>query len=53
MEYALEVKPRVAFPVHDGGLVKAIGITKRLPEIFLPQAGIEFVYLELGQEREF
>lgn len=53
MEYVLKVKPRVAFPVHDGNLIRQQGITKRLPEIFLPEAGIEFRFLELGKETGF
>jgi len=52
MEYVLSVKPRVAFPVHDGNLVRKTGITVRLPDLFLPKAGIQFVALELGKETE-
>lgn len=52
VDYALEVKPRVAFPVHDGNLVRQTGITVRLPGIELPKAGIQFVALELGTETE-
>lgn len=51
VDYALEIKPRVAFPVHDGNLVRH-GITNRLPGIFLPENGIEFVNLKLGKETE-
>jgi L-ascorbate metabolism protein UlaG (beta-lactamase superfamily) len=51
MDYVLEVKPRVAIPVHDGNLVRH-GITNRLPGIFLKEAGIEFIALELGKETE-
>ncbi len=51
MDYVLEVKPRIAFPVHDGNLVRH-GLTNRLPNIFLPKAGVEFVSLELGLEME-
>ncbi len=51
VDYALEVKPRVAFPVHDGNLVRH-GITNRLPGIFLPDNGIQYVALELGKETE-
>ncbi|MEN9524046.1 MAG: hypothetical protein RL536_115 [Candidatus Parcubacteria bacterium] len=50
--YALEIKPRVAFPVHDGNLVRQTGITVRLPSIYLPKAGIKFIPLELGKETE-
>ncbi len=53
IDYVIEVKPRVAFSVHDGNLVKRSGIVERLPKIFLPQSGIEFVVLELGKEMEF
>ena len=53
IEYVLAVKPRVAFPVHDGNLVRRDGITKRLPALKLAEAGIDFVPLELGKEYEF
>lgn len=53
MEYVLDVKPRIAFPVHDGNLVRQHGITERLPKLFLPEAGIQFVALETGKETEF
>ncbi len=52
MDYAIAIKPRVAFPVHDGNLVRQNGITVRLPGLFLPQSGITFVALELGKETE-
>lgn len=52
MEYVLKIKPRVAFQVHDGNLVRQTGITIRLPKIILPKEGISFVALELGKESE-
>lgn len=52
VDYALEIKPRVAFPVHDGNLVRQNGITVRLPNIELPKVGIKFIALELGSETE-
>lgn len=52
MDYVLSVKPRIAFPVHDGNLVRKTGITVRLPNLFLPPAGVEFMVLELGKETE-
>jgi L-ascorbate metabolism protein UlaG (beta-lactamase superfamily) len=52
LEYVLDVKPRIAFPVHDGNLIRH-GLTTRLPGLKLPEAGIEFVSLELGKEYEF
>lgn len=51
MDYVMEIKPRVAFPVHDGNLMRH-GITNRLPNIFLPKANIQFISLELGKETE-
>lgn len=53
INFALEIKPRIAFPVHDGNLVRQKGITVRLPELMLPPAGIQFRALELGEETEF
>ncbi len=52
VQYVLDVKPRVAFPVHDGNLIRH-GITNRLPALEFPKAGIEFRVLELGKETEF
>ena len=52
MEFVLSIKPRIAFPVHDGNLVRQKGITVRLPELMLPPAGIQFRALELGVETE-
>jgi L-ascorbate metabolism protein UlaG (beta-lactamase superfamily) len=52
MNYVLETKPRVAIPVHDGGLTKNTGIVKRLPELYFPPAGIKYVYLEINNEVE-
>lgn len=52
VDYVLEVQPRIAFPVHDGNLIKKTGITVRLPNIELPKAGIKFIALELGQKTE-
>ena len=52
MEFVLEIKPRIAFPVHDGNLVRQTGITVRLPGLFLPPEGIQFHALELGKETD-
>jgi len=52
MDYAIAVKPRIAFPVHDANLLKQTGITVRLPGIYLPKAGIKFVVLEINKETE-
>jgi L-ascorbate metabolism protein UlaG (beta-lactamase superfamily) len=52
IDYVCKVKPRVAFPVHDGNLIRSHGITERLPKLFLPKSGIEFISLEIGKEVE-
>lgn len=52
VDYVLAVKPRVAFPIHDANLVNQKGITVRLPAIFLPPAGIEFIVLDINKEVE-
>jgi L-ascorbate metabolism protein UlaG (beta-lactamase superfamily) len=53
LDYVLQIKPKKAFPVHDGNLIRTHGITERLPGIQLPEAGVEFIALELGKEYEF
>ncbi len=52
IEYALALKPRVAFPVHDGNLVHP-GVPHRAPAKFLPEAGIEFVVIGIGETKTF
>lgn len=52
VDYVLDIKPRVAFAVHDGNLKKTTGIFKRLPQLYFPPANIQFVVLELGKETE-
>jgi len=41
VEYALLLKPKIAFPVHDG-MFKFNQATRRVSQTFLPPAGIEF-----------
>lgn len=50
IDYALLLKPKVAFPVHDG---LRFGTAHALPAKILPSAGIEFVAMIEGDEREF
>jgi L-ascorbate metabolism protein UlaG (beta-lactamase superfamily) len=52
MEYVLKIKPRVAFPVHDGNLIRASGVVKRLPELYFPRDDIQYIQLEIGKEIE-
>lgn len=51
VDYALTLKPKRAFPVHDGGL-KIAGGNHKVPEIVLNKAGIEFFVPELGKPFE-
>ena len=51
VNYALEIKPRVAFPVHDGAL-KVMGGNHKVPATVLPENGIEFRILEEDKETE-
>ena len=47
IDYAIALKPRIAFPVHDA---IRFGSAHALPEKILPQHGIEFIKLEEGGE---
>lgn len=49
IDYALELKPRLAFPVHDA---IRFGSAHKLPEMILGKNGIEFISLEEGGELE-
>jgi L-ascorbate metabolism protein UlaG (beta-lactamase superfamily) len=54
IRYALEVKPKKAFPVHDGMLQKnKIGASHKIPEKVLNENGIEFISVFEGDEIEF
>lgn len=50
IDYALELKPKIAFPVHDG---TRFGSCHALPLRILPQNGIEFVMMIEGDSKEF
>jgi len=52
IDYAKTVKPKIAFPVHDG-MLKIIGPYHRVPQDTLSAAGIGFTVLPEGQETEF
>ncbi len=51
IDYALTIKPRLAFPVHDG-ILKQIGITNKIPPTILEPNGIKFIILEENKETE-
>ena len=52
IDYALEINPKITFPVHEG-ILKQPGTTHRIPGDVLPKHGIRFVILEEGKEEEF
>ncbi len=51
VDYALQIKPRVAFPVHDGVMTRP-ELVHRWPAQVLPKEDINFVVLEIGKETE-
>lgn len=53
IEYALEVNPKIAFPVHDGMLIEGrFGPIYRLSPIILEESGIKFNPLMNGESFE-
>jgi L-ascorbate metabolism protein UlaG (beta-lactamase superfamily) len=53
INYALELKPRICFPVHDGMIKEdRPGPIYNLPKNVLLASGIEFKILEIGKEEE-
>lgn len=54
VNYALAIKPKKAFPVHDGMLyADRRGITRVLPTKLLTESGIEFIDMIEGDSKEF
>lgn len=54
LRYALLVKPKKAFPIHDGMLQKdRIGGAHKVPEKILSENGIEFMVMNDGDECDF
>lgn len=51
IEYALDIKPKIAFPVHEG-ILKQPGTTHRIPPAILEPQGIKFLILEENKETE-
>jgi L-ascorbate metabolism protein UlaG (beta-lactamase superfamily) len=52
IDYALTLKPKTVFPVHDG-ILTTPGISHRMLGMVLPQSGIELVILNVGGTHEF
>jgi len=53
VDYALEIKPKVCFPVHDGMLNQFNHPTRAVPQEFLPPQGVKFIDILSGASREF
>lgn len=52
VDYALKLKPKYAFPVHDAGL-KQPGVAHRVLSTILPKHGIEFDVISEGETKEY
>ncbi|TAL49231.1 hypothetical protein EPN83_01690 [Patescibacteria group bacterium] len=52
IEYAREISPKIAFPVHDANL-KSRGGVHRHPAKLLEPREIQFIVIEEGETREF
>ncbi len=52
IEYVLTLKPRIAFPVHDGILLNPT-MMHRVPALVFEQSGIKFVPLDIGKAVDF
>lgn len=54
IDYAMQLKPMVCFPVHDGMLVPdRLGPVHFLPEKILGVSGIQFIPMVAGSSKEF
>lgn len=51
-KYALEINPKICFPVHDG-MLNYFGGSHKIPDLFLTEAGIVFKNFEENKEEEF
>lgn len=52
MGYALDIKPKICFPVHDG-MLNSFSSSHKIPEIVLPKFNIIFKSFEENKEEEF
>lgn len=52
VNYALEIKPKICFPVHDG-MLKQFGANHKIPPMVLEKAGIAFKNFEENNQEEF
>lgn len=51
IDYALKIKPRVCFSIHDG-VIKTLGGAHKTAKTILEQNNIEFLFLEVNKEIE-
>ena len=51
IDYAIDIKPRICIPVHEG-ILKVPGSTHMIPPTILEPIGIKFMVLELDKETE-
>lgn len=52
IDYALSLKPKHVFPVHDAGL-KQPGVAHKAPSTILPKHGINFDVIAEGESKEY
>jgi L-ascorbate metabolism protein UlaG (beta-lactamase superfamily) len=52
IDYALEIKPKKCFPVHEALLITP-GVAHRIPPSVLEPAGIEFIVIEPTESYQF
>lgn len=52
LDYAKLIKPKIAFPVHDGLLSNIATVYYRIPEQEFTKAGIQWIVIEDGQTIE-
>lgn len=51
IDYAIKIRPKIAFPVHEG-ILKSPSIVHRIPNDILNSEGIRFIVLEEGKEMD-
>ena len=52
LHYCIRMKPRMAFPVHDG-MLGDLTFMHRVPQMILKEKGIDFVPMDKGASRDF
>lgn len=52
VNYALEIKPKFCFPVHDG-MLKSFGANHKIPMLVFEENNIDFISFEENNEQEF